>query len=217
MVVLGIILALLGLVIPSMGGILKGKKIEQGIAAVSTALEAARMEAITQNIYVWVAIENVRPPRSMSGGDELWVLNFKSSSPSTGRLPSDPSQGKATAISPLTRVEGVSIVGTDKLPERTFSLLPKNAKDIIQTQISSTPVKWSGTNTSGPVDFTRLILFTPRGDALIEDGNAEIPDPVPYTAIPVAQTINGNVPANAKDVAVVLVSGFSGRVTALRP
>lgn len=221
MLVLGIILMILGLVAPSMGGILKGKKIEQAIASVNTALESARMEAISQNSYVWVGVLNVAPANASSGQDELWLLNFKSTAPSPSRVPTESSGGKSIPVSPLTRIEGVSMVKVDTLPKTVFDVLPLTAQDpnadLSAAEDSATPIYWTNGDKKKDTTFTKLVLFTPRGEAIRDSGTLDLPSPAPYICIGLAQTINGRMPPTTKDAAAVIVSGFSGRISTIRP
>jgi len=71
MVVLGIIIMILGFTAPAVVGILRGKKVEQALSAVSDVLERARIEAITQNTYLWVGFVNIDLVSSGNGQDEL--------------------------------------------------------------------------------------------------------------------------------------------------
>jgi hypothetical protein len=66
--------------------------------------------------------------------------------------------------------------------------------------------------------FNRLVLFTPRGEALLETGGTgALPVPEQYLAFCLARTLDGNLIPKEKDVAAVLISGISGRVSVVRP
>ena len=216
MVVMSIIIMILGILGPAMGGILKGKKVEQAISSVTGALESARMEALSKNIYVWVGILNVAPPLAPSGQDELWLMNFRVN-PEGNRLPSQSSGGKCVPISALTRIEGVNLISKDALPAGLAGNIPTIAVDLATAIDSSTVATWAGGGDLKAADFSKLILFTPRGEAIREEGNATITDPAPYTVMGLGQTIGGKLPPSAKDAAAVMVSGFSGRLTTFRP
>lgn len=216
MVVMGIIIMLLGILAPAMGGILKGKKIEQAISSVSGAFESARMEAISQNIYVWVGLLNVPALKASSGQDELWVMNFKVT-PDGNRLPNQSSGTKCVPISPLVRMEGVNMIPREELPKLLVDTVPSTGIDLSLAPDSVSAATWAGGGVIPSTSFTKLILFTPRGEAIQEDGNPTISDPTPYTTIALGQTINGKLPLAAKDAAALMISGFSGRVKTYRP
>jgi prepilin-type N-terminal cleavage/methylation domain-containing protein len=218
MIVIGIIAILAAILGPSIGGVLKGKRIEQAISTVSSALENARYEAIGKNSYIWVAIQNVAPGASRSGSDEIWLMNFKTSNDSN-RLPTDNSDYKSVPLSELTRVEGVSVISLQNLPEALTQKLPQvpPPSDFGSQPERSAPIKITGGPDIGIASFTKLILFTPRGEAFYDPGNDAMPNPDPTLAIGLAQTINGKPTKDFQDAAVVLTSGLNGRISSIRP
>lgn len=229
LVVLGIMLLIMGILAPNIGGILKGKKIEQAITSVSLSLEEARSTARSQNAYVWTGFSLVPSTRSQSGQDEIWVMNFRVK-PDKKRIPAAASSsagsaaatssGTAVPVSPLTRVEGVSIIAKESLPQNfpDFSEIANRAEDFSSSPESSTPAQWLRGGSAEARTFSKLILFTPRGEAIVETGTPDVPTPkLPYTIICLAQTIGGKPMPNSKDAAVVVVAGSNGRITALRP
>ncbi len=213
-VVLGIILLMLGFAAPGIVGILRGKKVEQALSTVSDVLERTRMEAMTQNTYLWAGLANVPRSASTSGQDELWVITFKGKN-GENRIPTD--EQSVLPASALRRVEGVSLIVKDKLPERVSTLFPSTAKDFAAETVSATPLKWAGASAKGAMSFERLILFTPRGEAILENGTPEMGVPDPYLWLGLSKTVGGEVAPAEKDMAAVLISGFSGRVTLVRP
>lgn len=217
-IVLGIILLMLGFAAPSVVGILKGKRVEQALAVVSDVLERSRMEAMSQNSYIWAGICNItkQDPENKSGQDELWLITFRNKN-GDNRIPSDVLSMSMLPNSALRRVEGVNLVAKDKLPERVLALYPTTAKDFIGEPVSKVPLKWAGAGTAGSKSFDRLILFTPRGEAILETGLTDLPVPPPYLWLGLSRTNNGEPAPSEKDMAAVLVSGFSGRVTLVRP
>ena len=217
MVVMAIISSLLYFVGPAVSGILKGKKIEQGINTVTGMLDAARMEAMTQNCYVWVGFRNMIPQFSLSGQDELWIANFKVTTPGGRRLPTSSTGGTATPVNDPVRVEGVNMVTSEKLPEKLKGLIPNPSRDLASTDESATGIKWSSKGTPEATEYKRLILFTPRGEAIWETGNSEMPDPEPNISIALAQTVNGIPVSSIKDAGLLIVSGYTGKTVSYRP
>ena len=217
-IVLGIVLLMLGFAAPSVVGILKGKRVEQALAAISDVLERSRMEAMSQNSYIWAGLCNIskEDPENRSGQDELWLLTFRNKS-GENRIPTDSLSMNMLPNSALRRVEGVNLVTKDKLPDRVVALFPATAKDFIAELPLKTALKWAGSGPSMARDFNRIILFTPRGEAILETGSTDLPVPDPYLWLGLSRTNNGQPAPAEKDMAAVLVSGFSGRVTLVRP
>jgi prepilin-type N-terminal cleavage/methylation domain-containing protein len=213
--VMAIMLMVLGFAAPSVVGILKGKKIEQALSTVTGVLEQARMDAATQNAYLWTGFLNIAAKDSKSGVDELWLMTFRGKS-GESRIPA--SAADILPVSALQRVEGVNMVEVDKLPDRVKALLPPTYKDVTSATKSETKITWKGTTASGAKDFERILLFTPRGEALWETGSPTVlPLSEPSFVVGLARTQNGTVASNEKDMAFVLVAGVTGRVSVGRP
>jgi prepilin-type N-terminal cleavage/methylation domain-containing protein len=213
--VMAIMLMILGFAAPSVVGILKGKKIEQALSTVTGVLEQARMDATTQNAYLWTGFLNVAGKDTSSGVDELWMMTFRGKS-GESRIPATAED--ILPVTALQRVEGVNMVEADKLAERVKTLLPATYKDVAATAKSETKIIWKGTTATGPKEFDRLLLFTPRGEALWETGSPTVlPLPEPNFVVGLSRTQNGTAAPNEKDMAFVLVAGVTGRVTAARP
>jgi prepilin-type N-terminal cleavage/methylation domain-containing protein len=213
--VMAIMLMVLGFAAPSVVGILKGKKIEQALSTVTGVLEQARMDAATQNAYLWTGFLNIAAKDSKSGVDELWLMTFRGKS-GESRIPA--SAADILPVSALQRVEGVNMVEVDKLPDRVKALLPATYKDVTSATKSETKITWKGTTATGTKDFERILLFTPRGEALWETGSPTVlPLSEPSFVVGLARTQNGTVAPNEKDMAFVLVAGVTGRVSVGRP
>jgi len=213
--VMAIMLMVLGFAAPSVVGILKGKKIEQALSTVTGVLEQARMDAATQNAYLWTGFLNIAAKDSKSGVDELWLMTFRGKS-GESRIPA--SAADILPVSALQRVEGVNMVEVGKLPDRVKALLPPTYKDVTSATKSETKITWKGTTATGTKDFERILLFTPRGEALWETGSPTVlPLSEPSFVVGLARTQNGTVASNEKDMAFVLVAGVTGRVSVGRP
>jgi prepilin-type N-terminal cleavage/methylation domain-containing protein len=213
--VMAIMLLVMGFAAPSVVGILKGKKIEQALSTVTGLLEQARMEAATQNTYIWTGFLNVAAKDSGSGVDELWMMTFRGRA-GESRIPT--TADDILPVSTLQRVEGVNVVQTDILPEAVKVLMPAPMRDVASATKSTTKITWKGTAATGPRDFEQLLLFTPRGEALWETGSpTTLPLPEPNFIIGLARTQNGVPAPNDKDMAFVSVAGVTGRVNVGRP
>jgi prepilin-type N-terminal cleavage/methylation domain-containing protein len=213
--VMAIMLLVMGFAAPSVVGILKGKKIEQALSTVTGVLEQARMDAATQNTYIWTGFLNVAAKDSSSGVDELWLMTFRGRA-GESRIPAVADD--ILPVSALQRVEGVNMVETDKLADAVKALLPSPMRDVASATASETKITWKGTASSAPRDFERILLFTPRGEALWETGSPKaLPLSEPNFVVGLARTQNGAVAPNEKDMAFVSVAGVTGRVSVGRP
>ena len=95
--------------------------------------------------------------------------------------------------------------------------MSEGSSDFNAESVSSKALTWAGAGASGAKDFDRLILFTPRGEALIETGNTDMPPPQAYLWLGLSKTNQGSVAPNEKDCAALSVSGLTGRVLVVRP
>jgi prepilin-type N-terminal cleavage/methylation domain-containing protein len=215
-VVMGIIAMILGFAAPAIVGVLKGKKVEQAVGALTGVLESARMDAVTQNAYYWTGVASVKKSDSTSSGqDELWVLTFRDTG-GASRIPSNPSSFIPASV--LRRIEGVGLVDQTTMPTSTQPQIPSTAKDMSAATASSTALEWAGAGGKDSKKFDKLILFTPRGEALLETGDpATMPLPEQYLLFCLGRTQDGKPIPNDKDFAAVLVSGITGRVNVVRP
>ena len=167
-VVMGIISMILGFAAPAIVGVLKGKKVEQAVGALTGILETARMDAITQNAYYWTGVASVKKSApTASGQDELWVMTFRGTQ-GENRVPADPASVVPTSI--LRRIEGVGLVPLGSLPPAVTDQVPNTAMDMAGASPSTTSLSWGGAGGTGAMTFNRLVLFTPRGEALLETG-----------------------------------------------
>lgn len=220
--VMSIILMVLGFAAPSLVGVLKGKKVEQALSSVAATLEQARLDATTQNTYIWAGFLNVLASESASGQDELWMMSFRGASGEKRVQPE--SSGKMLPLTVVQKVEGVGMVPLDKLPDLLKNRLPAPVVDMAEAKPSTQALVWKGAGSAGSLskdgskEFVRLVLFTPRGEALWETGEgAALPLPQPYFAMALSRTQRGSVADGEKDMGVVTLAGVTGRVSVERP
>lgn len=221
-VVLGIIIMILGFATPGIIGIMRGKKVEQGVAAVIDILERTRVEAMTKNTYIWVGMANLPDTQTPSGVNELWLISFKSKN---GEKRLSETAESLIPNSSLRRVEGVAMFPQDKLPDVIVKKCPASAKDPLTQTPSKISFKWTISNSMSTVEFNRLILFTPRGETLLETGETIMPPPEGYILISLGRSTRGDVSAvktmgtstGEKDMAAVMISGLTGRISTMRP
>jgi Tfp pilus assembly protein FimT len=225
MTVISVIMILLSFAVPSLSGILKGKKQDQAVSALESILEGARMEAVTQNTYVWVAFKNCptnSSPPPPSGEDEVWFLAFR------GRTGEDRLMSALGSsmipVGNFQRLTGVSLLDfnslTDPLKERLLEVSNQTAPkgDVQLFDPCQMRVSWAGNMDTGPVQLDRVLRFSPRGEAMWEHGQEGIPlQSQPYFTFGVGRTMRGALLLRETDMAAVLLSGFTGRVSVVRP
>jgi Tfp pilus assembly protein FimT len=225
MATISVMLLILSFAAPSLTGILKGKKQDQAVAALEAILEGARMESVTQNTYVWVAFKNCAfsdNPPTPSGEDEVWVMAFRGRSGENKVTLAAGSQ--MMPVGTFRRLTGVNFLTLDRLPEALRNRLQEQSNqtalkgDVMVLQPSQFKVNWAGNIDTGPVTFDRVLRFTPRGEVMWEHGMEGVSHQgQPYFTMGVARTMRGSPLLNDGDVAAVLLGGFTGRVSVLRP
>ncbi len=214
--VMSIILMVLGFAAPSLVGVLKGKKVEQALTSVVATLEQARLDATTQNTYIWAGFLNVPASESASGQDELWMMSFRGASGEKRVQPAD--SGKMLPLTVVQKVEGVGMVSLEKLPDLLKNRLPSPVTDMVEAKVSARALVWKGVGSEKDKEFVRLVLFTPQGEALWESGEGTaLPLPQPYFAMGLSRTLRGSVADGEKDMGVVILTGVTGRVSVERP
>jgi prepilin-type N-terminal cleavage/methylation domain-containing protein len=225
MATISVILILLTFAAPSLSGVLKGKKQDQAVAALEAVLEGARMEAVTQNIHVWVAFKNVSLSDNIPGStgeDEIWVMAFRGRNGeeslntvlSVGLVP----------VGNFRRLMGVNLLGIATLPDplkmRLAELSNQTAQsgDVMEMIPMGIRVSWAGTTETGAVNFDRALHFTPRGEVMWEAGGEGVPlQTKPYFSFGLGRTLRGVPMPVDKDMVAVLVGGLTGRVSVVRP
>ena len=141
-VVMGIISMILGFAAPAIVGVLKGKKVEQAVGALTGILESARMDAITQNTYYWTGVASVKKSApTASGQDELWVMTFRGTQ-GENRVPTDLRSVIPTSI--LRRIEGVGLIPQESLPPGVMGQVPATAMYMAEATPSTTSLNWGG-------------------------------------------------------------------------
>jgi hypothetical protein len=127
-------------------------------------------------------------------------------------------------VGTFRRLTGVNFLTLDRLPEALRNRLQEQSNqtalkgDVMVLQPSQFKVNWAGNIDTGPVTFDRVLRFTPRGEVMWEHGMEGVSHQgQPYFTMGVARTMRGSPLLNDGDVAAVLLGGFTGRVSVLRP
>lgn len=225
MMVISIMLLVLSFSVPSLSGILKGRKHDQASAALESVLEEARMEAVVQNVYVWVAFKNCSMadiPPTPSGEDEIWIMAFRGR---TGDKRLAAAQGSGMVpVGTFRRLTGANLLPMGMLPgrltERLMELSNQAAGkgDVLAMPPAQTRVFWAGNTDTGPISFDRVLRFTPRGEVMWEHGVDGVPlQTEPCFVFGLGRTRRGVPAPNDSDMNAVLLGGFTGRVSLVRP
>jgi hypothetical protein len=131
------------------------------------------------------------------------------------RIPTD--GNRILPTSGVKRIEGVSFLPKESLTDSLKDRYPANSKDFPSETPSKQSITWTSTSGGQTQQFDRLILFTPRGEALLETGDLSMPSADAYLWIGMSRTVGGKPAAKEKDMAAVLLSGLTGKVSTIRP
>jgi len=209
--VIAVMSLLVSITVPAISSLAKGNQMNQSLTEIAGMLDGARQYAIAQNTYVWVAM---RPNPNGPRGDELSVVALASK---TGVDPS-PWSGYGTVpnaqIDLLTRpktfdqirLEDAATFGAEKIPDLAGRATVSAANSPAR-ETATFGIKLPGT--TSPVNFTRVIQFTPRGEARVA---GSVIDVIEFGLRPT----RGQV-ADENNVAVVRVNGLTGQTAVHRP
>jgi prepilin-type N-terminal cleavage/methylation domain-containing protein len=206
--VVTLMLVLVGIATPFLSRFMGPANFTQNVTKVSILLEQARQHAVTQNTYVWVAFCQSSGGANPAYPEERIAVAilastdgtnpFDWSSPTTASVPS-PTQNIAL-ISKLewlksTRIEDTSAVSsfgtTAKKPTHPGVELYQNLTFLI------TPP-----GSSSPLEFDRVLVFSPQGDARVSDS------PVAFADFAL-QPMRGNQD-DQSNFAIFQISGLTG-------
>lgn len=207
MAVAGMLLGLSGVAVTSLS---KGGTLNKTLADVAGTLEQARQYAVAQNTYVWVAFLP-----GTSGGNtsvSMVVLASKNGADPTpwagyGTVPS-------SQIGLLTRVKTFDQIGlrdaatfTDRIPDLAGATTVTREVNSLSDNTAKFSVLLPGTST--PAEFTRVIQFTPSGEAR---NASNLIDVIEFGMQPTHGTV-----ADDKNVAAIRVNGLTGQTQVYRP
>lgn len=202
LVVIAVVGMLTGIMVPAVQGIAGAGRIPSAANQVAGILEFARNEAMTRQTYVWVGFANAK---NSDGNKELRVAAFASDDGS--------SLGSRYQVSRVLKMANVMLTDFDSLKSETRTLIGSNA---LPKSLASNTLEPSPRLTVAGVPLTKVITFTPRGEALLD------PTPTPEVGfdrsvdISIRATRGDNGPSSDADDASVVTSGPSGRIEILR-
>lgn len=202
---------LVSMAVPALTSIAMGNQMNQSLIHLSGTLDQARQYAISHNTYVWVAL---RPHTKEPDGDQLSVAVLASK---TG---TDPSPWSNYGTVPNAQIDLIARPRTlEKLKfEEASTFSASQIPGLVgksPTSLDNTPANNLATfsiqlpGSSSPVNFDRVIQFTPSGEARVSSG---VIDVIEFGVHPT----RGKV-ADEHNVAVLRVNGLTGQTTVFRP
>lgn len=212
LVVIAIMSVLVALAIPALTSMAKGNQMNQALIELSGTLEQARQYAISRNTYVWVAM---RPNPTGANGDELSVAVLSSKtgtdpSPwsSYGSVPNDQID-LATRVRTFDqiRLEEAGTFTSSDIPGLSGKTTTSASKNSPADNTASFRIKLPGA--SGTTDFTRVIQFTPNGEARV---SSNVIDVIEFGLRPTR-----GKSGEQNNVAVLRVNGLTGQTSVFRP
>jgi prepilin-type N-terminal cleavage/methylation domain-containing protein len=180
----------------------------KNVAKVSNLLEQARQYAITQNTYVWVAFhQNAGTTSSLQDQVAIAVIASRDGTNFLGwsGIQSVPNDN----LDLINKVEWVTATRLENIASVSAFANPDNRPSQTGVDLAS-GLDFRIRNLGGGSDlsFTRAIVFSPRGEAYVEDS------PVAYTDL-VLQPQRGKQ-KDANNYAIIQVNGLTGTTRVYR-
>ncbi len=235
---LGMVVTLMTLVAPAVLPMQSAGNMAQAAYEMAEVLENARAYAAANNTYVWVGFyeEDASRGRAVAGTGRVILSTVASKD---GTIPYDAVKSPATPIDPgrltqvckLAKIENIhlktasSASGAD-FPKglgtgNTFKTRPTVSGVTAQIGDSSpsaslTPFQYpvGSANLAAQYLFSKVIQFSPRGEARVNNTNYSIK---PVVEIGLQPTRGSMVDGANRNVAAVQVTGLLGKVTVYRP
>lgn len=204
--VIGIIAFISVASVPVVGNMAVGRGCSNGAAMIEQAFEYARAEAMSKQTYVYVLIDSfpeqgAAPLNHGQGNVAVFVAASKDGSSVT------PSESNCNTVGRLTSTGGVGLDTVDNTSGRMAR--PSSGVVALESKYM-TPYPLSG---NSRYIFQSAIEFSPSGTARIA-GKTELPS---FIEIGLKPAKGDRILENAKDVAVVQLSGITGKTTVYRP
>ena len=235
----GLMVILMALVVPAIWPTQNAESMTRSAYEVAGVLENARAYALANNTYVWVGFyeEDAAKGPAVSGTGRL-VLSTVASRDGTTIYPPDPKSpatkidpSRLTQIGKLKKVENIHLktasasdpvfpkgdgTGDTFLTRPTVSGLTAQIGDRSPTNASLTPFQYPVGGTGLPVQylFSKVIQFSPRGEAQVDNTNYSIK---PVVEIGLQPSRGSAVDARNPNAAAVQVTGLLANVKVYRP
>lgn len=196
LVVIAVMAMLMSVSLPALTSLAFGGHFNQAVTEVNGMLEQARQYAVAQNTYVWVAF-NIDQVNSI---DQLAVAVVSSKDGTDLGPPYVNPTSSSSTIRLVSKIRTFPQLLLQDTPTATNSL----------TSSSFFSMKIPGASGSSSL-FTRGIQFTPSGEARVAGS------PVDVIEFGLQPKRNSSAPTDTNNIAIVRVTGITGRVKVDRP
>ncbi|GAB4182571.1 MAG: hypothetical protein Fur0032_23600 [Terrimicrobiaceae bacterium] len=191
-----VVIAVMGLLVllaaPALRGMISSQTVEAAGSAISSAMESARLEAISRKSPVWLGFAS----QTNAGRLELLVVPMLSKDGTA-----DPRSDNLIPLARPARLTDIALTGFSELTPETRSLLNSQRSAVLSNLSSSTT---GATISLGGVNYAKTITFSPRGEAMLSGSPSSTNGFDPLIAIGLRQSRGTTVPADAQELAVLL-------------
>jgi type II secretory pathway pseudopilin PulG len=234
LIVIGIIAVLLILIVPAFTNIKSGTDVTSAAYTIKDVLDTARTYAKANNTYTWVGFyeEDVSSMTPGTPGPGRLVMSIVASKDGrmlyTGNLGSnvtlDPANSATLVqVGKLSKINNVHLTtfpaATATPPPETFDTRPAATSPAAQIGDTSPPspaltFHYPVASSSPRYTFTKVVQFSPRGEAVITNSNYSL---ARISEIGVLPTHGASVPASTPaDVFAVQITGVAGAIRIYR-
>lgn len=220
MVVTSIIVLLLGFSTSAFRNVTQGDARERAVVGISSAFEAARQHAVTKSTYTWVAMHSGE--NRYAKQNVVTVATFASVDGTRG-----PSVGNPENVRLLAKVEtfeGVDLL--ENLPSGTSTYLPPVAS-IESPKKSNFPLRSNDIPREyADLEFDWIVMFTPRGEAVIDRGPASGQPGADADSVDLSDTVQlvvisrkgkSSSEQESKSAMTLRLNSLTGQLTVFRP
>ena len=224
MVVMAVIVLLAGLVGPAFQAIKGGNDLTSMAIDIKGVLDQARAQAMAQNTYVYVGIQEVdaATPSANDGIGRVATAMIAS-------LDGTRQTNLSVKVSPVGKARGfdnIHLTNSSSLtngstmqgrPGGSLSSIPGTRVISIVDTNSAISFKWP-LGTGGKYSFRKVIEFDPQGIARFQTNTTPTTEIQPFIEIALVPS-RGNqlIPSLTKNQAAIQIDGVTGRVIVYRP
>lgn len=216
LVVIGLIVLIAGFSSSALRGIAEGNSQQKALIGISAALEGARQSAVANGTYTWVMMSSERDPESNQ--NIVTVATLASKDGTRGLSVASPSNVKL-----LSKVEKFeSVILDDNPPSASRLTLPNVNGMPASPSESQGPLESNDLSADHTkLTFNWIVMFTPRGEAVIDANPASGQDGADGDSIDLVEAIDfavissrGERPSSAEEkaAAAIRVNGLTGQV-----
>jgi len=221
MVVLAIIAILSSMLLLSIAGVKTSRELAKATYDIQGVLEQARTLAMASNTYTWVGFfEETQGTPGVAGTGQL-VISVVSSVDGTKLYPTGtpPAQLPSASMTQVAKLLRIPNLHLDDFFDAPPAVLPTLPSVLVATNEVGSSTFATTTNfiyplgaTTPQYTFTRVIQFSPQGDAT-RIGNY----PAQLTEISLRPSHGATIATTSTDIAAIQIAGIGGRVAVYRP